>query len=116
MKLGKLGKLGKKMMKHESETGNENIPRIKHQGENQITNMNGDIKCFSIMIERFSDFEIDFIITNINREKIFGFEINHIQLADIPNLAIIKFLEQKQFGNVGRILSDNIIQILKKAK
>jgi hypothetical protein len=92
-----------------NETGDEYIARIKHQGRNQTTNMNDENRTFSSLFGMVGQMEIDFLITNMNRDNLFGKPINEIKLGTIKNSSIIQYLQQKQFGNVGRLLSDIII-------
>ena len=91
------------------ETGDEYIARIKHQGRNQTTNMSDEFKTFSSLFGMVGQMEIDFLITNMNRDNLFKKPINEIKLGTIKNWEIVNYLEKKQFGNVGRILSDIII-------
>ena len=93
----------------ENETVDDYIDRIKHQGRNQTTNMNNEIKTFSSLFGMVGQMEIDFLITNMNRDNLFAKPINEIKLGTIKNSSIIQYLQNKQFGNVGRILSDIII-------
>ena len=92
-----------------NETGDDYIARIKHLSRNQTTNMSDEFKTFSSLFGMVGQMEIDFLITNINRDNLFGKPINEIKLGTIKNLSIVQYLQRKQFGNVGRILSDIII-------
>ena len=91
------------------ETVDDYIDRIKHLSRNQTTNMSDEFKTFSSLFGMVGQMEIDFLITNINRDNLFGKPINEIKLGTIKNLSIVQYLQRKQFGNVGRILSDIII-------
>jgi hypothetical protein len=96
-----------------NETVDEYIDRIKHQGETKIANMIDENSTFSSLFGMVGQMEIDFLITNINRDNLFGKPINEIKLGTIKNLSIIQYLQKKQFGNVGRILSDILITKIK---
>jgi len=98
-----------------NETVDDYIDRIKHQGQNHMTNMNDENKTFSSLFGLVGQMEIDFLITNINRDNLFGKPINEIKLGTIKNSSIVQYLQKKQFGNVGRILSDIIISKIKIA-
>lgn len=63
---------------------------------------------FRDFFAQLNDTEIDFVITQLNRNNVFGFEILRSNVGDIDAKFIKHFVRNIEVGLLGSIVSDSI--------